>query len=192
MSAPVIEAKGLTKRYGTASAVDSINFNVAAGDLEARTRGVVDDAHLLDSSVLAEIEALSTFGTRKEKLVQLVMTGDASIDDRLSDPALRAFGQQITVRQNLHPLDATETATYIDARLARAGVTPGLLFPPEAVTAVFERTLGVPRQINAVCSAALKAAFEQRQPSLTRGAVEEARISSPIADPEDQAAQAIG
>jgi ABC-type multidrug transport system ATPase subunit len=31
MSIPVIEARGLTKRYGTATAVDGVNFKVAAG-----------------------------------------------------------------------------------------------------------------------------------------------------------------
>ncbi len=33
MSAPVIEAKGLTKRYGTATAVNGVTFNVAAGEI---------------------------------------------------------------------------------------------------------------------------------------------------------------
>jgi ABC-2 type transport system ATP-binding protein len=33
MSVPVIEARGLTKRYGTATAVDSVNFRVAAGEI---------------------------------------------------------------------------------------------------------------------------------------------------------------
>lgn len=33
MSNIVIEAKGLTKRYGTATAVDSVNFSVAAGEI---------------------------------------------------------------------------------------------------------------------------------------------------------------
>jgi ABC-2 type transport system ATP-binding protein len=33
MSKPVIEATGLTKRYGAATAVDSVNFSVAAGEI---------------------------------------------------------------------------------------------------------------------------------------------------------------
>jgi ABC-2 type transport system ATP-binding protein len=33
MSIPVIEARGLTKRYGTATAVDGVNFKVAAGEI---------------------------------------------------------------------------------------------------------------------------------------------------------------
>jgi ABC-type phosphonate transport system ATPase subunit len=33
MSSPVIEARGLTKRYGAATAVDSVNFEVAAGEI---------------------------------------------------------------------------------------------------------------------------------------------------------------
>ena len=33
MSAPVIEAKGLTKRYGTATAVNSVTFEVGAGEI---------------------------------------------------------------------------------------------------------------------------------------------------------------
>ena len=33
MSSPVIEAKGLTKRYAAATAVDGINFSVAAGEI---------------------------------------------------------------------------------------------------------------------------------------------------------------
>jgi ABC-2 type transport system ATP-binding protein len=33
MSSPVIEVKGLTKRYGTATAVNGVTFNVAAGEI---------------------------------------------------------------------------------------------------------------------------------------------------------------
>jgi ABC-2 type transport system ATP-binding protein len=33
MSTPVIEARGLTKRYGTATAVDGVNFTVAPGEI---------------------------------------------------------------------------------------------------------------------------------------------------------------
>jgi ABC-2 type transport system ATP-binding protein len=33
MSIPVIEARGLTKRYGTATAVDGVNFKVGAGEI---------------------------------------------------------------------------------------------------------------------------------------------------------------
>ena len=33
MSIPVIEARGLTKRYGTATVVDGVNFKVAAGEI---------------------------------------------------------------------------------------------------------------------------------------------------------------
>ena len=33
MSVPVIEARGLTKRYGTAMAVDGVNFTVASGEI---------------------------------------------------------------------------------------------------------------------------------------------------------------
>ena len=33
MNAPVITARGLTKRYGTATAVDAVDFDVAKGEI---------------------------------------------------------------------------------------------------------------------------------------------------------------
>ncbi|MEQ1949276.1 MAG: AAA family ATPase [Bryobacteraceae bacterium] len=152
---------------------------------------LLDDAHLLDAAALAEIEALTTFGTRKEKTLQLVLTGEPSIEDRLNEPAFRAFAQQVAVRAALHPLDATETASYIDTRLARAGVTPGVVFPPDAVEAVFERTGGVPSQINTLCAAAIRAAYDQRVQRVTSAFVAQA-YSSDTDAAENQAAPAVG
>ncbi|MEQ1885622.1 MAG: AAA family ATPase [Bryobacteraceae bacterium] len=152
---------------------------------------LLDDAHLLDASTLAELEALATFGMRKEKTVQLVMTAEPSIEDRFHEPAFRAFAQQIAVRTALRPLDSSETASYIDTRLARAGVTPGVIFPPDAVSAVYERSRGIPSHINTICAAAIRSAFDQRVQQVSSTLVLNAHPAGPSAA-ENQTASTIG
>ena len=100
----------------------------------------------------------------------------------LRRPQLEQLRQRITVSYHLRPLDAEETAAYINHRLKRAAIGTPLEFPRDVRRPDPPRSRGVPRIINVIADATLLFALrvdrrdidlpsaEKRSPSSTRPA----------------------
>ena len=116
---------------------------------------VIDEAQNLSLPALEEIRMLSNLETEKSKLIQIVLIGQPDLRDKLDRPELEQLRQRITVSYHLEPLDADETAHYINHRLARAAVGAPMEFAREVTDRIHERSLGVPRLINVISDAAL-------------------------------------
>src|SRR5262249_58868923 len=91
---------------------------------------VIDEAQNLALPALEEIRMLSNLETEKSKLVQIILVGQPDLRDKLDRPELEQLRQRITVSYHLEPLDAEETARYINHRLARAAPRPPPQLPP--------------------------------------------------------------
>jgi general secretion pathway protein A len=116
---------------------------------------VVDEAQNLSFSALEEVRMLSNLETEKSKLVQIVLVGQPDLRDKLAQPGLEQLRQRVTVSYHLGPLDADDTAAYINHRLRRASSGAPLEFPGEVTDVVHRRSGGVPRLINVICDAIL-------------------------------------
>ena len=116
---------------------------------------VVDEAQNLSLAALEEIRLLSNLETEKSKLLQIVLAGQPNLRQTLALPGLEQLRQRIAVSYHLRPLDAHDTATYINARLAHAALSEPLTFPRDAAEEVYRRSGGLPRLINVICEAAL-------------------------------------
>jgi len=64
--------------------------------------------------------------------------------------AAAVVSEMSDLRIELRPFDALETSRYISHRLQLAGFTQ-VDFEPEALMAIYQRTGGIPRQINRLC-----------------------------------------
>jgi general secretion pathway protein A len=126
---------------------------------------VIDEAQNLSQAALEELRMLSNLETEKSKLLQIVMVGQPNLRDKLAAPELEQLRQRITVSYHLLPLDAAETANYINHRLLRAALGAPLQFPREVTDTIHARSRGVPRIINVICDAALVFGYaeERRQ-----------------------------
>lgn len=120
---------------------------------------IIDEAQDLPAQTLEEVRLLSNLETTQQKLLQIVLSGQPELKERLADPALRQLRQRITVRYHIPPLAATEVGAYIAHRLETAGATGELHFTEEAIAKVARYSKGVPRLINAICDYALMAGF---------------------------------
>lgn len=120
---------------------------------------VIDEAQNLSLPALEEIRMLSNLETEKSKLIQIVMIGQPELRDKLALPQLRQLRQRITVSYHLTPLDADETANYVNHRLRRAAVGPAVEFPREVTDLIHRRSRGVPRIINVIADATLLFAY---------------------------------
>jgi type II secretory pathway predicted ATPase ExeA len=125
---------------------------------------VVDEAQNLSSDLLEEIRLLTNLETSSEKLLQIVLSGQPELEEKLRDPAVRQLRQRISVWCRTQPLTADQTDAYIAERLRIAGAKEPV-FSPEAARLVHRNSGGIPRLINLLCEHALISAYvEQIKP----------------------------
>ena len=123
---------------------------------------VVDEAQNLSSELLEEIRLLTNLETSSEKLVQIILSGQPELEDKLRAPELRQLRQRISLWCRTRALSADQTGDYIAERLKIAGRTDPI-FTDEAIAAINRASRGIPRIINLICEHALILGYvEQR------------------------------
>src|SRR5687767_3006980 len=89
-----------------------------------RTVIIIDEAHELSDYVLEEIRLLMNFESDTAKHLQIVLTGQPELRDRLNQANLRQLKQRVALRALVHPLpDVGEVKRYITERMSIAGCT---------------------------------------------------------------------
>ena len=130
---------------------------------------IVDEAQNLTYPVLEEIRMLTNLETSTEKLLQIVLSGQPELEEKLKLPQLRQLRQRIMLRCKTGPLSREQTHDYIAERLRIAGASGELIFSPKAVETVHLYSLGIPRVINLLCEHSLINAYvEQERPISAR------------------------
>jgi putative secretion ATPase (PEP-CTERM system associated) len=120
---------------------------------------VVDEAQNLSSDVLEEIRLLTNLETSTEKLLQIVLTGQPELEEKLKTPHLRQLRQRITLRCHTSSLSLEETFGYIAERLRIAGANSEPIFSKEAIQTVHMYSRGIPRVVNLLCEHSLINAY---------------------------------
>ena len=127
---------------------------------------VIDEAQNLEPSVLETIRLLSDFETPQAKLLQIVLSGQPELADKLARPSLRQLRQRVSMLSTLSPLPLVEVARYINHRLRAAGRPDAPLFTEAAAQMVAEMSEGIPRNINNICFNALSLGCAVRQKTI--------------------------
>jgi len=120
---------------------------------------IIDEAQDLSARLLEEIRLLTNLETSTEKLLQIVLSGQPELEEKLRHPELRQLRQRITLRCKTHPLSLEETRGYILQRLRIAGADGQPIFGPDSVEAIHRYSRGIPRVINLLCEHSLINAF---------------------------------
>jgi general secretion pathway protein A len=121
---------------------------------------IVDEAQNLSADVLEEVRLLTNMETTQEKLLQIVLSGQPELEEKLRDPSLRQLRQRITIRCSTCPLSREEMQSYVIERLRVAGADGSTaIFSIEAVDAVYRHSQGIPRIANLLCEHSLINAF---------------------------------
>lgn len=125
---------------------------------------VIDEAQNLTFPVLEEIRLLTNLETSTEKLLQIVLSGQPELEEKLKLPQLRQLRQRITLRCKTMPLTKEQTNDYIHERLRIAGADPQVtIFPPKVIEAIHFFSMGIPRVVNLLCEHALINSFVDQQ-----------------------------
>jgi general secretion pathway protein A len=125
---------------------------VAQDRLGKRVVVVIDEAQNLDDSVLELVRMLSNFETSRRKLIQIILSGQPQLGEKIASSELVQLRQRISMFAYLDPFSSEATELYIDHRLRVAGYdlqTP--LFTTEALALISQYSEGIPRNINNLC-----------------------------------------
>lgn len=139
-----------------------------------RTVLIIDEAHELSDYVLEEIRLLMNFESDNAKHLQIVLTGQPELRDKLNQPNLRQLKQRVALRCKMHALPtADEVERYITERLLIAGCDQPNIFTPGAIDFLFHCSEGIPRQINNLCDNAMIAGYASGEQIIGRAIIEE-------------------
>jgi general secretion pathway protein A len=130
---------------------------------------VIDEAQNLDEPVLEQIRLISNLETEKEKLIQIILSGQPELLEILNRRELRQLSQRITVRYHLEPMDFSDTVEYVNHRIrvAGGGGRGRIIFSHKALKRVHNYSGGLPRLINAACDRALLAGYTKDAPGIS-------------------------
>lgn len=134
---------------------------------------IVDEAQNLSHALLEEIRLLTNLETSSEKLLQIVLSGQPELEEKLKLPALRQLRQRIMLRCKTTPLTKEQIASYIAERLKVAGSSGAEIFNAKAVETIHLYSLGIPRVVNLLCEHALVNAFAESQRVVDAKIIEE-------------------
>jgi general secretion pathway protein A len=148
---------------------------------------LIDEAQDLDYSVLEDLRLLSNLETAKEKILQIVLSGQPELGQKLGNPGLRQLRQRVAVNCRLLPLTRDELTEYIQSRLTAAGAADPKLFTRDAEERVFEISTGIPRLVNIVCDNALVIGYALGKKRIGADVVNEAAADLLSMDARDPA-----
>lgn len=124
---------------------------------------VIDEAQSMSVSQLEQMRLLSNLETEKQKLLQIVLSGQPELDEKLKLPELRQLRQRVVIHYRIQPLDKIDIKKYIDHRIATVMKNPlslqNIIFTDRAIETLHQLTQGLPRTINILCDRALLAGF---------------------------------
>src|ERR1700724_3849593 len=133
---------------------------------------IVDEAQNLTYPVHEEIRLLTNLETSTEKLLQIVLSGQQELEEKLKLPQLRQLRQRITLRCKTAPLTKEQTHAYIAERLRIAG-SGEQIFSSEAMDTVHMYSLGIPRVVNLLCEHSLINTYVEQERVVTPKIVED-------------------
>ena len=134
---------------------------------------IIDEAQNLTYPVLEEIRLLTNLETSTEKLLQIVLSGQPELEEKLKLPQLRQLRQRIMLRCRTTPLSEEQTRDYIAERLRIAGASGDPIFSTKTIETIHVYSLGIPRVINLLCEHSLVNGFVEQQRPIQPKVVEE-------------------
>ena len=117
---------------------------------------VLDEAQDLTNASLEELRLIWNWEEHGNRLIQIVLSGQPELRDRLMEPKWEPLRQRIVLSYHLGPLSRADTFAYVRHRI-KVAADDGCLadFAEEALGDVYAATNGIPRLINILCDNAL-------------------------------------
>jgi general secretion pathway protein A len=124
---------------------------------------VVDEAQTVPYELLEEIRLLTNAEGPTGRTLAVALVGQPELARRIDEVPLRQLKQRVVLRCELTPLSLKDTAAYIAGRVKTAGGQATQLFTRDAVVAIHQHSMGIPRVISVICDNALVNGFAADQ-----------------------------
>jgi general secretion pathway protein A len=148
----------------------------------------IDEAQNLSESVLEALRMLSNFETSRQKLIQIILSGQPQLAEKLALPQLLQLRQRISIFAHLEPFSDQETAAYIEHRLQFCGNdSTGPIFSDSAMSMIAKHSEGIPRNINNLCFNALSLGCALQRTKIDSNVIDEVLEDSQFTDPSSTA-----
>jgi len=108
---------------------------------------IFDEAHLLKNENFQELQIITNFDMDTVDPFIVIISGQPHLSERLMRPIHQSFNQRFALKFVLPPLSKEQTPSYIDHHLRLAG-RKDPLFDENAVNAIHQNALGIPRIVN--------------------------------------------
>jgi general secretion pathway protein A len=145
---------------------------------------IIDEAQNMPMETLENLRMLSNLETPNEKLIQVVLVGQAELDDLLEKHELRQLKQRIAIRAHILPLSAEDSRSYVEHRLSVAGLNNSSIFDKRALDIIIKEANGIPRKLNILCDNALITGFGYKKNPVTASIAKE--VISDFASPRKE------
>ncbi len=133
---------------------------------------IIDEAQNLSFESLENWRLLSNLETVDGKLIQIVLSGQPELENKLRDYRLRQLAQRIGVKRYIGALGKNDTVKYVNHRLKVVGGRN--VFDEESLSLIWSFSSGIPRKINILCDNALLIGFAMQSKTITKDIVKEA------------------
>jgi general secretion pathway protein A len=127
---------------------------------------IVDEAQNLTPAAVEELRMFSNIQIGNQAPVQSFLVGQPEFRTMMQGPSMQQLRQRVIASYHLGPLEADETAGYVEHRLKHVGWTgDNPAIDPQVYQRIHAATGGIPRQINALMDRVLLAGYlgESRQ-----------------------------
>ncbi len=110
----------------------------------------IDEAQNINNKQLELVRSLLNYETNTQKLVQIVLSGQLELKDRLADKRNKAVASRVSTYSILSPLTFDETREMIIHRCKFENIENP--FTPAAIERIYEVSGGVPRSVLKICA----------------------------------------
>ena len=124
---------------------------------------LLDDVHLVEPAVFAELRTLLEEESSGQKLVRLLIAGPLLLEEVLAEPSMTDFSQKIRAHVFLQPLRANEAVDYLSHHVSTAGGVLNKIFAASAIEKIVQAADGIPRCLNLLADESLMVCDETDQ-----------------------------
>ncbi len=169
---PTVRALLQTLLYGLTDCYEKISEQELRLALTAEIRSsfmlhgqplliIVDEAHLLPVPFLEELRVLSDIAFDGRPAVQLLLSGQTALEEKLIQPNLSSLNQRIGCQTYLDRMTRQESEEYIEYRIKRVTTDEATCFNEDAIKFITHVSDGLPRCLNQISDHSLMLAYMQ-------------------------------
>jgi type II secretory pathway predicted ATPase ExeA len=120
---------------------------------------LVDEAHAMPLDTLEELRLLYNLQAGNDKLIQIVLFGQAELNKKLEQSNMRQLKDRIVHHFNIQPISKKVIETYLMFRMRAAGYQGPDMFSHDAIILISKASHGLMRRVNILADKSLLSAF---------------------------------